>query len=60
MAGVAIDVRYRMAGRLSQRRTTTISNMAGITGYTRTHNVRAGVVGVGIQKTDSSMAVTTF
>ena len=34
--------------------------MAGITPYTRAHNVRAGMVGVGIQKTDCSMTVTAF
>ena len=34
--------------------------MAGIAGYTRTHNIGAGVVWVGIQKTDSGMAVTAF
>ena len=46
-----------MTVRLTLRRPST---MAGITGYTRTQNVRAGVVGVGIQKTDSSMTVTAF
>lgn len=49
-----------MADRLTQRRPGPISNMTGITAYTRTHNVRAGVVGVGIQETDRGMAVATF
>ena len=57
MAGITIDGCYRMADRLTLRRSCT---MAGITRYTRTYNVRAGVVGVRIQKTDSSMTVPTF
>ena len=60
MAGIAIDICNRMANSLTCSRTTTISNMAGVTRYTRTHNVRAGVVGVGIQKTGSGMTVTAF
>ena len=34
--------------------------MAGITRYTWTYNVRTGVVGVGIEKTNSSMTVAAF
>ena len=49
-----------MADRLPRSRTTAISNMAGVTRYTRTHYVRAGVVGVGRQKTNSGMTVTAF
>lgn len=60
MACIAIEVCYRMARRLPYRRTRTTSNMAGVTRYTRTHNVRAGMVGVGIQKTGSRMAVAAF
>ena len=41
-----------MADRLSQRRSSPISNMTGITRYTRTHNIRAGVVRVGVQEAD--------
>ena len=54
----AIDVCYRVADRLPLRRSGAISNMAGIT--TRIHNGRVCVVWVGIQKTDSGMAVTAF
>jgi len=60
MAGIAIDVRYRMTDRLTRRRTRTISNMTGIARYTRTHNVRAGMIGVGVQETDRGMAITAF
>ena len=60
MAGIAVDVRYWMTNRLTQCRTGTISGMAGITGYTGTHNVRTGVVGVGIQETGRGMTVTAF
>ena len=49
-----------MADRLTLRRTRPISNMAGIAGYTRSYNGRASMVGVGIQKTDSGMTVTTL
>jgi len=60
MTADAIDACYRMADRLPFRLTSTISNMAGITCYTRTHNVRAGMVGVGIQKTGRGMTVTAI
>ena len=49
-----------MADRLSLRRTSTISNMTGITRYARTHNFRTGVVGVAAQKTNRAMAGTAF
>ena len=49
-----------MADHLTLRRTRTISNMTGITRYTRAHNVRAGMVWVRIQKTGSGMTVTAF
>ena len=57
MAGITIDACYRMADRLALRCSST---MAGMTRYTRAHNVGAGMVWVGIQKTDSSMTVTTL
>lgn len=60
VARVAIHVRYRMADRLTQCRTRAISNMTGITCYTRTRHVRAGMIGIGIQETGRSMAVTAF
>ena len=60
MAYVAIDVGYRMTVRLAHRRTSTISNMTGITRYTRTLHVRAGMVRVSIQKTGRGMTVTAF
>lgn len=34
--------------------------MTGITRYTRTHNIRAGVVRVGVQEADRGMAVATL
>ena len=46
-----------MADRLALRCSST---MAGITRYTRAHNVGAGMVWVGIQKTGSGMTVTAF
>lgn len=60
MAGIAIEesVRKRMADRLTQGRTRSISNMTGITACPR--NSWAGVVRIGILKTDGGMAVTAF
>ena len=57
MAAGAIDVCYRMADCLTLRRSRAIRNMAGVACYTRTHNSRAGVVGVATHKTGSGMTV---
>ena len=63
MAHIAIkaDVRYRMAGRLSNSYQAALSvgnTMAGIA--PSGHYYGVVVVGVGIQKTNSSMTVTAF
>lgn len=58
MAGIAIMNAYRMAGRLTTRRTGTISDMTGIAA--RTRNIRAGMVGIGVHKTGRGMTVTAF
>ena len=49
-----------MAERLPLRRPRPISNMTGITGYARTHNFGAGVVGVAAHKTNRAMAGAAF
>ena len=61
VTGTAVDVCrscVRMACHLPQGWSAAIGNMAGITAVA--HNIRPGVVGVGIQETGSGMTVTAL
>ena len=60
MACIAINIGYWVAVYLTCRRTSTISNMAGITAYTCSHDIRTGMVRVGIQKAGCSVTGTAF
>ena len=58
MAGITIDINYRMADRWIAWRIILRNAMAGIASVA--YDVRAGVIGVGIFETLSGMAVAAF